>query len=104
VDAFIPADLYPYRDPTHLRYYTRDTLATLLQAPRARDVNIFGEQPILLQHLALDLVKPESKYPGMTRIYRRVFRFLVERAGRHQLFMNLAAVVDLRSHGDADCA
>ena len=96
--------LYPYRDPTHLRYYTRETLDALLQTPRARDVSIFGEQPVLLQNLALDFLKPESRYAGVTRIYQRVFRFLVEHAGHHPIFMNLAAVVDLRSDGDDECA
>jgi SAM-dependent methyltransferase len=95
---------YPYRDPTHLRYYTRETLDAILQTPRASEITVFGEQPILLQHLALDQLHPESKYPGVTRIYQRVFRFLVEHAGQHQLFMNLAAVVNLRDDGVTACA
>jgi len=95
---------YPYRDPTHLRYYTHDSLLYLLQTPRASNVRIFGEQPVLLQDLALDLLKPEGRYAALTRVYQRVFRFLVEHAGQHPIFMNLAAVVDLRSDGDAKCA
>lgn len=105
-DVWMPSyrlTLYPYRDPTHLRYYTREALDALLQTPRARDVAIFGEQPVLLQELALDLLKPESRHAIITRIYQRVFRFLVEHAGQHPVFMNLAAVVNLHADGDVAC-
>jgi 2-polyprenyl-3-methyl-5-hydroxy-6-metoxy-1,4-benzoquinol methylase len=91
---------YPYRDPTHLRYYTRDSLEALVSGDWAAGVTVFGEQPILVQNLSLDLVVPRSRYWGLSRVYRRLFRFLVDRAGPPELFINVAAIVDLREPGD----
>ena len=88
---------YPYRDPTHLRYYTPESLGALVTGSWAARVNVFGEYPIKLQTLALDLLVPRAKKPGLSPIYRNLFRFLVNRTGPPTLFMNLVAVVDLRS-------
>lgn len=92
---------YPYRDPTHLRYYSPESLAALVSGDWAARVTVFGEQPILVQNLALDLVVPRSKHWGLSRVYQRLFRFLVNRAGLPGLFINLAAIVDLREPRDA---
>jgi SAM-dependent methyltransferase len=88
---------YPYRDPTHLRYYTRESLGALVAGSWAARVDVFGEYPIKLQQLAEDLLVPRAKKPGLSPIYRKLFRFLVNRTGPPTLFMNLVAVVDLRS-------
>ena len=98
-DCWMPAYgliFYPYRDPTHLRYYTPDSLSNLVGGSWAAQVNVFGEQPIALQKLALDLLEPRARKPGLSPIYRRLFRFLVDRSSGPRLFINLVAVVDLR--------
>ena len=87
----------PYRDPTHLRYYTPETLGELVSGSWAARVDIFGEYPIKFRKLTLDFLEPRTTTPGLSPIYRSLFRFLVSRTGPPTLFMNLIAVVDLRS-------
>src|SRR5262249_54960082 len=87
---------YPYRDPTHLRYYTPESLRALATSLGSRQVEVFGEQQIHLQSLALQLLHPRSRYPGLTRIYERLFTFLVLRSSWTVLYQNLAAVIDLQ--------
>jgi SAM-dependent methyltransferase len=89
----------PYRDPTHLRYYTPDTLGELVSGSWAARINIFGEYPIKFQKLALDFLEPRASGPGLSNVYRKLFRLLVDRTGAPTLFMNLVAVVDLRVVG-----
>jgi SAM-dependent methyltransferase len=93
---------YPYRDPTHLRYYTPDSLRSLATSFVAHHVDVFGEQQIHLERLALQLLHPRSRYPGLTGIYERLFRFLV-RSSSTVLYQNLAAVIDLKPSDDAPC-
>jgi SAM-dependent methyltransferase len=96
---------YPYRDPTHRRYYTPESLRALAASLGARRVEVFGEQEIPLQSLALQLLHPHSRYPGLTRVYQRLFTFLVLRASSSPLYQNLAAVIDLEpAHEEAACA
>ena len=87
---------YPYRDPTHLRYYTPESLGALVTGDWAANVTITGEYPIQLQKLALDHLVPRSKWPILSPIYRTLFRILVNRTWPPTLFMNLVAIVDLR--------
>ena len=70
---------YPYRDPTHLRYYTPESLRALAESVRPRHAEVFGEQKIHLQDLALQLLHPRSRYPFVTPLYQRLFTFLVTR-------------------------
>ena len=93
---------YPYRDPTHLRYYTPDSLRSLATSFGAQHVDVFGEQQIPLERLALQLLRPRSRYPGLTRIYERLFTFLVRRSST-VLYQNLATVIDLQPAEDAPC-
>ena len=96
---------YPYRDPTHKRYYTPESLQALATCLGAQRVEVFGEQEIPLQSLALQLLHPHSRYPGLTRVYRRLFTFLVLRSSSSPLYQNLAAVIDFeRARADAPCA
>jgi SAM-dependent methyltransferase len=92
---------YPYRDPTHLRYYTPESLRALAASFGPRSVNVFGEQAILLQDLALQLLHPRSRYPLLTRVYQHLFKFLVLRSFSSVLYQNLAAVIDLQPSGPA---
>lgn len=87
---------YPYRDPTHLRYYTPESLGALVTGDWAANVTITGEYPIQLQKLALDHLVPRSKWPILSPVYRTLFRILVNRTWPPTLFMNLVAIVDLR--------
>jgi SAM-dependent methyltransferase len=86
----------PYRDPTHLRYYTPDSLGALVNGPWAAKVNVSGEYPIKFREMALQFLKPTATTPGLSPIYRKLFRFLLDRTGPPSLFMNLVAVVDLQ--------
>jgi len=87
---------YPYQDPTHRRYYTPESLRALAESVGPRHVEVFGEQKIHLQDLALQLLHPRSRYPFLTRVYQRLFTFLVLRTFSSVLYQNLAAVVDLQ--------
>ena len=95
---------YPYRDPTHKRYYTPESLQALAASLGAHRVEVFGEQEIPLQSLALQLLHPHSRYPGLTRVYQRLFTFLVLRASSLRLYQNLAAVIDFeRARAETPC-
>jgi hypothetical protein len=87
---------YPYRDPTHRRYYTPESLRALADSVRPHHVEVFGEQQIHLQQLAHDLLRPRCRFRILTPIYQRLFTFLVLRAYSNVLYQNLAAVIDLR--------
>lgn len=87
----------PYRDPTHLRYYTRESLGELVTGPWATHVSISGEYLVKVQQMALDLLVPGTRGRGLSSIYRRLFRFLVNRTPPPQIFNNLVAVIDLRT-------
>ena len=92
---------YPYRDPTHRRYYTPESLRALAESVTPRHVEVFGEQKIHLQDLALQLLHPRSRYPFLTRVYQRLFTFLVLRTFSSVLYQNLAAVIDLQQGDEA---
>jgi SAM-dependent methyltransferase len=92
---------YPYRDPTHLRYYTPASLQALADSVGPARVDVFGEQPIFLQNLALELLHPTSRFRVLTPIYQRLYTFLVLRTGSSVLHQNLAAVIDLQRRKDA---
>jgi SAM-dependent methyltransferase len=91
---------YAYRDPTHLRYYTPESLRALAESVRPSHADVFGEQEIYLQDLALQLLHPRSRYPLLTSVYQRLFRFLVIRTFPSVLYQNLAAVIDLQQSDD----
>ena len=96
---------YPYRDPTHRRYYTPESLRALADSIRPARVAVFGEQKILLQDLALQLLRPRSRFRILTPIYQRLYTFLVLRTYSCVLHQNLAAVIDLPSlDGASRCA
>jgi SAM-dependent methyltransferase len=84
-----------YRDPTHLRYYTPDSLRALAELVGPARVEVFGEQRVLVGNLARQWLKPQSRYPLLTRVYERLLTFLVLRSPPPELYMNLAAVIDL---------
>ena len=88
---------YPYRDPTHRRYYTPESLRALANSIRPARVEVFGEQKIHLQDLALQLLRPRSRFRILTPIYERLYTFLVLRTYSCVLHQNLAAVIDLPS-------
>jgi len=92
----------PYHDPTHLRYYIPDSLHSLATSFGGQHVDVFGEQQIPLERLALQLLRPRSRSPGLTRIYERLFTFLVRRSST-VLYQNLAAVIDLQPADNAPC-
>jgi len=83
-----------YRDPTHLRYYTEATLRELSNAVRPQRIEIFGEHHVSIRDLALKLLNPSSRYPLLSSVYKRLFRFLLLRSREPALFLNLAAVLD----------
>ena len=87
----------PYRDPTHLRYYTPETLGELVNGAWAARVDILGEYPIKFQKLALDFLEPRGGGPGLSSVYRKLFQLMIDRASPRALFMNLVAVIDLHA-------
>jgi SAM-dependent methyltransferase len=85
-----------YRDATHLRYYTPESLKCLSERVHPQRVDIFGEIPIPVRDLARDLIRPQSRYPFLTTVYQRLFAFLLFRNAAPTLFLNLAAAIDVR--------
>jgi SAM-dependent methyltransferase len=83
-----------YRDQTHLRYYTVESLRKLADSVRPQRVDIFGESLVSMRDVALKMLDPSSKYPLLSSVYKRLFRFLLFRCPDPPLFMNLAAVLD----------
>ncbi len=86
--------LGPYRDPTHLRYYTADRLHALAAAVGGTAV-VFPESRVPLPQLASTHLRVRSRWPGVGRGYTTALRFLLRRAVADRLFQNLAAVIDL---------
>ena len=85
-----------YRDKTHLRNYTEETLRELAESVSPQRVTIFGARPMLLAEMCRDHCSPASKYRLLTPLYRRAFRFLVGRIAQPGFYSSLVAVVDLR--------
>jgi SAM-dependent methyltransferase len=83
-----------YRDPTHLRYYTEASLRELINSVRPQRVETLGEQHISIRDVALKLLEPSSRYPWLSSVYKRLFRFLLLRCQEPSLFLNLAAIAD----------
>lgn len=86
--------LGPYRDPTHLRYYTPDRLHALAAAVGGT-ATVFPESRVPLPQLASTHLRVGSRWPGLGAVYTRALRFLLRRAVADRLFQNLAAVIDL---------
>ncbi|QJW92711.1 class I SAM-dependent methyltransferase [Frigoriglobus tundricola] len=91
--------LAPYRDPTHLRYYTPDRLRELVQSVNPARVEIFGEQQVPIRHLVHELMVPTGRYRLLTDLYRRLQSFVMSRCKGPEIYINLAAIVDLTSPG-----
>ena len=83
-----------YRDPTHLRYYTEASLRELAGTVKPSNVEIVGESLVSIRVVALKLLTPSSRFPFLSAIYKRLFRFLLFRCPDPPLFLNLAAVLD----------
>lgn len=96
--------LIPYKDPTHLRYYTEDMVRALAATVAPRAVAVAPEQLIRVERFVWDCATPRSRRPLLDRVYRRLFRFLMRRAamrrdGEAPLSMNWSAVIDLAERG-----
>ena len=84
-----------YRDATHLRYYTEDSLRNLIATVQFNKLSISGEYNIPLRRLVLNKFKPRSKYKYLSSTYNKIFRKLVARTEDVPLYMNWGAIVDL---------
>jgi SAM-dependent methyltransferase len=93
--------LATYRDPTHLRYYTPERLCELCMSVSPAKAEVFGEQLVPIAHLARTMIQPAGRNPLLTRAYRWLFKFLVVRSPVPDVYMNLAAVIDLEPAGAA---
>jgi SAM-dependent methyltransferase len=86
---------FTYQDPTHLRYYTPTSIRELVNLITPHCLHIFEQQPIDLKGLVQRTFYPKSRWPGLGRIYRYLFGFLLRRCQVSNLYINLAAVIDL---------
>lgn len=84
-----------YRDVTHLRYYTEESLRKLLNTIHVNSESIFGEQTRSLRTLVVDKLSPHSRYKLLDNLYCKLFRKLLYKSEDVLLHMNLAAIVDL---------
>ena len=55
-----------YRDATHLRYYTPESLRELAAGIHPAKVEITGECPVHVRQIARTMLQPASKYPLLT--------------------------------------
>lgn len=88
--------LYPYQDPTHLRYYTKESFRELANTVAPHSVGVFDQELIDVQWLSFRLLSPRSNKPGLTWIYKRLFKWLLCRCPKPQIYMNLYAIIDLQ--------
>jgi SAM-dependent methyltransferase len=88
-----------YRDPTHLRYYTADMAHALARSVKPAGVTVRGDIPIRVEDIVRSWVKPRARRPGLTRVYERMFDFLMRRTRLPDLHLNWAVVIDLDGGG-----
>jgi SAM-dependent methyltransferase len=86
--------LFTYQDPTHLRYYNRESIQELASLIAPCSVKLTEQVHIDLKKLVQHMLKPESRRPVLQWIYRRLFNFLLLRCHDPSIFMNIAAVID----------
>ena len=85
----------PYQDPTHLRYYTRESLLALAATVSPARVRVFGEQAMDMVGFAKAFVRPHSRHRLLDRVYAHLGRFLARRWVADPAFMNWCAVIDM---------
>lgn len=82
-------------DCTHLRYYTRDLLAALIQDIEPRQYVIEDELELDIIELARNRLYATSRYSWLTPLYQEVLKFLLTRSYARPQYMNFLAVIDL---------
>lgn len=85
----------PYIDPTHVRYYTPDSLRALAATVRPKTVEIRPECPIRLDRLLRKEARFRSRVPGLAWVYGKALGFLTPRILWPEWHINLLAVIDL---------
>jgi ubiquinone/menaquinone biosynthesis C-methylase UbiE len=53
---------YPYLDPTHLRYYTKETLTQLVKSVKPSDIEVLAEQFVPLEAFFREMQLPVEAY------------------------------------------
>lgn len=92
--------LMTYRDPTHLRYYTTESLSRLIKSVTSSSFKISGEIHIPVRHLCFELIRGRKK-AFLSNIMRKSAAFLVKalllstKESDLSLCSSLVAIVDL---------
>lgn len=92
--------LGPYRDLTHLRYYSRQSLNDLATLCGGEVVALFPESSVNVSVLAQRQLSVKSQWPLLTHLYSRTLEFLLKRCEPSKLHQNLAVVMDFPSSHD----
>ena len=84
-------------DTSHLRYYTRDLLSTLIESVEPRQYFIQDELELGIVPLARSRLYAESRYSWLTPVYQRLLEFILARSRARPQYMNFLAIIDLTS-------
>lgn len=100
LEAVYRFTLTPYKDPTHLRYYTEAMVRDLAATVTPRAVTVTPEQEVPVGEFVRAYAVPRSRRRWLDGVYARLFAFLMRRApmarpGEPPLSLNWAAVIDL---------
>lgn len=87
--------LPPYKDATHLRYYSEDMVRELAATVHPSSVTIRPEGLVEVRRFIRDYGSPRSRWPVLGGLYRRAFDFLTRRMPASDLSINWLAVIDL---------
>ena len=85
----------PYQDPTHLRYYTKESVLTLATSVGPVSVTVEGEQLVDIPALMWKYLKPHSQYKGIGLLYNLASKYLLRRTPDPALCINWICVINL---------
>jgi len=87
--------LLHYKDCTHLRYYTEASLKELALTVDPSNITIYPELPVPFQ----DIIHYSTHFHGYrwstTKLYQKLFKYLLEKASYRMVYTGLVAIVDL---------
>lgn len=93
--------LSTYQDTTHLRYYSAESLAELIDTVTSAKFQIFGELRVPVHALCADLIQGQDQQHLLVRMLRQYCAFLIKvllylsRDFEKPYYASLVAIIDL---------
>lgn len=84
-----------YTDLTHLRYYTNESLRSLLSQFPHQAVRLEDEIPVDFRAIAVNTLKFESAFQPLSWFCTKALRLLVRRAKLNNHYAGIVGVIDL---------